>query len=55
MAYDILTRGIHNGLCVFQGCLVQGLRIPVIPIAHLVKFFVEDEVCGLPAWAREYI
>lgn len=42
--HSILKRCIDNGWLCMVGCLIQSLRVPVIPIKDLIEFYTAPEV-----------
>jgi hypothetical protein len=44
VAHSLLTRGVHSGMISIVSCLVKALHVPVVPLAHLWRFFTEDQV-----------
>ena len=42
--HSVLIRGVHSGLLSISGCLIQALRVPIVPVDELCDFFKSDEV-----------
>lgn len=41
---SVLKRCIDNGWLCMVGCLIQSLRVPIIPIKDLIEFYTAPEV-----------
>ncbi len=53
--HSVLRRCIDNGWLCMVGCLIQSLRVPIIPVKDLIEFYTAPEVRYLKRQLRRIV